>query len=276
MITAITEANRQDIVDIIKSVFVCLKLLLDEQNIEAKINRYTKNSRSIKSKEDIVTNILEIISNDDFAVCRVHVPKILEEHQLFKTSLSHSQALNPTATKLVSELIVTIRNCELDFIEQLRILINEQDDKIKQICEELINYLVRPVGDTCYTDGTLTYNNNGYYNHSHNHHNHHHHHHHNNLNFIFAALYNYKKRIGNAIFYYMPPVFVENVYNKIGIPTIIEHGFAEARSLFWTFASRAKASIKHLGASCIGDRKHETQVEVVDEDERRRRLIIGQ
>lgn len=140
----INDANRDEISKICSSIFVCLDLLLSEDNITTKLAAHMPTNRSLKTNRDIINNIFDLLQHEDFSEVRNNIPKYLQEDRIFcvRHNISNQLAGSETAKKLTCDLIDQLKSCDSEFINEFLQLVNTLDNFSQKACFNLIEGLV--------------------------------------------------------------------------------------------------------------------------------------
>ena len=249
--------KRKQVSDISPSILVCLSILLKQENIESKMSSF---SSKIKSKEDIVTNILDILTHDDFAAFRLEFASTFSEKDLFAERLNLVKDLPVTTQDLLTELFKNIKDCELEFMQELKVLFNETDNQHTiRLCNELLDALScifeqifdasngSTAGDNVYGDCQPPYNNDPYLQQREP-----------STNSVaqsapepehrpysfLNAFYAFKTRVANTVYEHIPTP-----------PVVIVNAAHNASSLLWRFSSGVQYTFGRIHAVCIGPRQ---------------------
>jgi hypothetical protein len=141
----------------------CLNQLLNEENIEQKLRKYAPAAAAkIRSKQDIVENIFDILTGNSFALFRVNAVKILKNGAMFNQRLPHLRFLDKKNKEIISDLIKSIEESEPVFMTELQKIVKSSSKEVHENCQQLIEYLINCLAHKCHNSKHNTYAGNGY------------------------------------------------------------------------------------------------------------------
>lgn len=251
-----------DLIAIMRSVFVCLNILLDNDAVASKVAaRVAELSTDyyplINSPDAIVANIQKILTDDSFAIFRVHVIRVLPP--LFNARLALVHDLDEARLRNIPRIIKDISDCEPGFMKRFTTLLNSQDDITKHACQNVINFINRPV----LQQNSANLQNCEYNTYVPPHHGHHHHHHHRNP--ILFAFHKLKHFFEHLIYgdhdhdhhhqHPQPPIH-EHVHQGI-----IQSSVRVVGGLLWSFRQTVASTIENIGTRLTHHPEHNEEVE---------------
>ena len=144
MITDINETNQDAIMGVMRSVCVCLNILLTKNDTVAKLSSHTSHFRMVvDSREALIENIAEILTEDRFSafIHSVLHDLDMENVQLFNERHAIVMQLPAKSKSMVRELMDSLKNCEDRFISKLWGLMDSENEITHAHCGTLLELM---------------------------------------------------------------------------------------------------------------------------------------
>ncbi len=264
MITSINDENRQAVTAIMRSVLVCLNILLHEKDIEVKLLSMTEENMHsmVNSPDAIISNIFDIVTDDAYANVRETIGDMLEHFTLFKSRLDLVHFLPVNSKDMTNDLIAAIKKCDLEFMQDFNQLLNTLDQNTQNACNDLVTTINNVSAKALNASSVHTYDGNTYC-----------HpeptddHHHNHCYAFFSCTIRFKERLNTYkhyigdMLYNHRPVMLGSAFQRFDLPQAVGHGASNVQWLFNRVKVKVSSSFSNFRALATCRTAQEQQIQ---------------